>query len=97
MFTITARGVLITEDENKVLIGFTYKNSAGDEYSAESYETIYESIGETELEYLGTKFNAFLKQLGFPRKREMIFMEDITEKEYWELEDYLEKIRTEGV
>ena len=43
---------------------------------------------------LGEYFNTFLKQIGYIRNNDLLFMEDITEEEYDALQSYLEEYRS---
>lgn len=51
--------------------------------------------GKDELDIIGTQLNAFLRQAGYYRPNECMFMTDLTEDEVGALEDYLGKYREE--
>ena len=50
-------------------------------------------LGETDIDFIGDQLNIFLKQCGYARKNDHIFMEDVTEEEWVALADYLEELR----
>lgn len=60
-------------------------------YEAES--TMIRDYGADTLADMGEKFNIFLKQAGFIRKNDYIFMEDVTEEEYEAIGDFLHSYR----
>lgn len=80
--------------ENKVTIGFEYTNEFGDRYEAKS--TFMPCEEDSELQYMGDTFNNFLRQMGFVRHNDYIFMEDLTEDEADALTEYLKKLRGEA-
>lgn len=81
--------------ENKIRIRFELTDTNGYNYINESTVEVFSDIGETELSVIGEQLNAFLKQCGYVRKNDYILMEDINEKEYDTLTDYLHKLRGE--
>lgn len=80
-------------DEPKIKIGFTHTDEFGNEYSASSEGEVFESLGETKLDVIGTQFNVFLRQIGYIRRNDNILMEDLTEDELEALYDYLQELR----
>ena len=80
--------------DNKLTIGFYLKGICGDEHSQESTLEVFYELGENDLDVIGRQFNCFLKQCGYYRSYDNIFMEDITDKEYEALEDFLQELRT---
>lgn len=81
------------DETNKITIGFTLNNEYGDTYSATSTAEVFNDLGETDLDFIGEKLNAFLSQCGYYRKNNLIFMEDVNEEEYDALADFLEDFR----
>ena len=79
--------------ENKFRIRFELTDEFGNDYRAESQVTVHYDCGERELNIIGEQLNVFLKQCGYSRKNDFLFMEDITEEEYEALEEYLEEFR----
>lgn len=80
-------------EDNKLTIGFNYENEFGDRYSATSTSEVFRSLGETEIDFIGEQLNHFLRQCGYFRKNNIIFMEDVTEEEYEALADCLNELR----
>ena len=80
-------------EDPKTKISFSYTDNYGNNYSASSNMKVYNSLGENDLEVIGRQLNAFLRQVGFYRPRDYMFMEDVTEDEYYELHNYLDKLR----
>lgn len=81
--------------DNKLTIGFHLENEFGDKFSHESSLEVFTDLGDTDLSVIGEQFNVFLKQCGYVRRNDNIFMEDITDEEYDALADYLEELREE--
>lgn len=83
------------EDCRYLTIGFTYEDSTiGTEYAAKSTFPVFESLGETDLELIGTKIKCFLDQVGYYGMRnDYMLMESLTEEEYDAVIDFLEKYR----
>ena len=79
--------------ENKIRIRFELVDEGGNRYCSDSAEEVFRSLGETDLDVIGRQFNVFLKQCGYSRENDYIFMEDITEEEYDELADFLNNLR----
>lgn len=72
-------------------IRFEYINELGDYFEMRTRANGIHEMGE--LVELGACFNQFLKQLTFPREKDLLFMEDIDDDEYDFLTDALEKYR----
>lgn len=83
-------------NEPKIKIGFSYEDEFGNTYEASSKVEVFESLGETSLGVIGEQLNIFLKQIGFVRPNDNIFMEDLTDDELELIIDYLEEIRSES-
>lgn len=79
--------------ENKIRIRFELVDENGNRYCSDSAVEVFRDLGETDLDVIGEQFNVFLKQCGYYRKNDHIFMEDITEEEYDALSDYLNELR----
>lgn len=84
------------EKEPVLTIGFELTDEFGNHYKSESSAEVFTSLGETDLDFIGDQLNAFLKQCGYSRKNDHIFMEDVTEDEYIALDDYLSELRKEN-
>ncbi|MDO4562201.1 MAG: hypothetical protein Q4C12_00045 [Clostridia bacterium] len=72
---------------------FELADEFGNHYRSESTAEIVKSVGETKLDFMGEQFNIFLKQCGYVRKNDYIFMEDITEDEYIAISEFLSELR----
>ena len=82
--------------DGKLTIGFHLESEFGDKFSSQSALEVFTELGETDLNVIGRQLNSFLKQCGYARNNDNIFMEDITEEEYQALADYLEELREES-
>lgn len=80
-------------EDNKITIRFELTDEFKNHYAAESTAEVFESFGETKLDMIGDQLNIFLRQCGYIRKNDCIFMEDITEEEYDALTLYLNELR----
>ena len=83
------------DKDNKLTIGFHLVHEFNDRFSQESSVEVFSDLGETELDVIGKQFNIFLKQCGYVRYNDNIFMEDITDEEYEALSDFLDELREE--
>lgn len=83
----------MAENQNKLTIGFNFENEFGDKFSATTTAEVFNDLGETDIDFIGDQLNIFLKQCGYFRKNDHIFMEDVTEEERVALADYLEELR----
>lgn len=81
--------------DNKITIGFHFINEFGDEFNNESKITVYPDLGITELDEISEHLNQFLRQIGYIRPNENIFMEDLTDEEYDAVADFLSRYREE--
>ena len=81
--------------ENKLTIGFHLVDEFNNRYSQESSVEVFTDLGETDLDVIGKQLNIFLKQCGYVRYNDNVFMEDITDEEYEALADYLKELREE--
>ena len=79
--------------ENKIRIRFELTDEGGNNYISESSVEVFHSLGDTELDTIGEQLNVFLRQCGYVRKNDNIFMEDVTDEEYEALADYLAELR----
>lgn len=82
-------------NDNNLTIGFYLENEFKNSYSQKSSVEVFYDLGETELDVIGKQFNIFLKQCGYVRHNDNIFMEDITDEEYEALTDFLGELREE--
>ncbi len=80
---------------DKLTIGFSLEDACGNKFSQESTLEVYTDLGDTDLTVIGTQLNSFLKQCGYVRLYDNIFMESITDEEYDALTDYLKQLREE--
>ena len=83
-------------EDPKIKIGFSFEDEFGNSYEAASKVEVFESLGETELSAIGERLNIFLKQIGFVRKNDNIFMEDLTDDEFEAISDYLHELRDQS-
>lgn len=83
------------QNENKVTVGFTFTDELGNHYSQESKFEVFSDMGENEIDLIGERLNVFLKQIGYIRKNDLIFMEDVTPDEFEALSDFLDDYRAE--
>lgn len=82
--------------ENKITIGFTFEDEIGNKYSQTSSIKEPADFGASDIDIIGEHLNIFLKQCGFTRKNDYIFMEDVTEDEYNALSEYLNEFRSQN-
>lgn len=81
-------------DNKKFRIKFELTDEFGNDYINESRVDVCYECGERELDVIGEQLSVFLKQCGYFRKNDFIFMEDITEEEYEALAVYLDELRS---
>ena len=81
-------------DNQKFRIKFELTDEFGNDYVNESRVDVCYEFGDRELDVIGKRLNVFLKQCGYVRKNDFIFMEDITEEEYESLVVYLDELRS---
>lgn len=79
--------------DNKISIGFQLENELGELYTQGSTVEVFRDIGDTDITVIGEQLNCFLRQCGYARRNDYIFMEDVTDEEYDALADYLEELR----
>lgn len=78
--------------KNHFMIGFTYLDGDNPQrFSANS--VISKSKRDDTLFDIGEQFNTFLKQIGYMRQNDYIFMEDVSEEEYRFLHAMLKRYR----
>lgn len=80
----------MADDAKRVTIGFELVDKNGYRYSARSSFKYFE---EPVINELGEMFNTFLKQAGYIRNNDYIFMEDVTEEERDAIADFLSDFR----
>lgn len=81
-------------DDGRITIRFELDEN-DNHYEASSTLSIYSDIGMNAIDEMGAQFNTFLKQAGYPRENDFIFMEDVTEDECIALDDFLHRYRNE--
>lgn len=79
--------------ENEIKIRFELETALGGRYVQESQFEVFTDLGDTEVDCIGEQLNVFLKQAGYIRKNDYIFMEDVNEDEYDALSNYLRSMR----
>ncbi len=60
--------------ENEIKIRFEFTDGAGNHFAQESQFEVFHDQGESTIDCIGEKLNVFLKQAGFVRKNDRIFM-----------------------
>ena len=83
-------------DNQKITVGFRYVNEFNDKFESESEFAIIGDVSPGELVEIGEKFNTFLKQVGYVRYNDLIFMEDVNEEEYDALQNFLDEYRSDS-
>ena len=78
----------------EIEIGFHLIDENANEFSQKSSMEVFTDLGDSALDTIGRQFNNFLRQCGYIRPNENIFMEDITDQEYEALADFLQDYRT---
>lgn len=76
-------------DTNKITIGSHYVSESGDSYDSSSTLEVPTDLGDTELSVIGEQLNAFLIQMGYLRKNNNTFMENLDDEEYDAVADFL--------
>ena len=79
--------------DGKITVGFSFENEFGDKFSQSSTFDIAYDCGENDADKFGMQFNNFLRQCGYFRNNDYIFMEDVTEEEKDALSQYLYELR----
>lgn len=78
---------------DKIRIRFELTDECGNNFVSESTTEVFTDQGDSDVTVIGDRLNVFLKQCGYYRKNDHIFMEDITEEEYDKLTEYLYMLR----
>lgn len=78
---------------HNIKIGFVFENEFGHKYKQTSEIEVFNELGENDLSTIGRQLNCFLKQCGFAREKDNIFMESVSEEEMEALWDYLTDLR----
>lgn len=81
------------DDDSKITIKFELTDESENHFVQETTIEVFTSLGETDIDVVGAQLNIFLKQCGYIRENDNIFMEDITDEEYDALADYLSELR----
>lgn len=79
--------------ENEIKIRFELETALGGRYVQESQFEVFTDLGDTEIDCIGEQLNVFLKQAGYIRENDYIFMESVSEEEREALDDYLRSLR----
>lgn len=79
----------------KITIGFHYVDENNDVYDSTSILEVCEDLGDTILDAIGRQMNALLKQAGFFRTNDNIFMQDLNDDEFDAVAEFLEDYRKE--
>lgn len=82
--------------EDKIRIRFELTDECGNNFVSESKVQVFTDLNETDIDVIGEQLNVFLKQCGYNRGNDYIFMESLTEDEYYKLADYLDELRNGG-
>lgn len=83
----------MSEKQCKITIGFNFEDEFGNKFSSSTTSETFPDLGESEVDFIGEQLNIFLRQCGYYRKNNLIFMEDITEEEWCAINDYLTDFR----
>lgn len=83
------------EESNRITVGFHFVDTLGNTYNSDSTVEVFYSLDENELDVIGRQLNAFLRQCGYYRDKDLIFMEAIDEEEYDAIASFLAQ-RREG-
>lgn len=78
--------------EKTVTLKFAYKGENG-KHKMESTSPFFDDLGDDELQEIGYAFCLFLKQIGYPRRKPYILMDDVDEEEAEILHEYLLEMR----
>jgi len=77
----------------KLTIRFELINEFGEEFSQSSSVGVHQDVGGSDLDVIGGNLNVFLKQCGYYRKHDNIFMGSVSDEEYDAIDAFLEKYR----
>lgn len=80
-------------EDNRITIKFELIDEHDERYEASSTFEVFRNLGESEIDCIGMKLNAFLRQAGYLRKNDNIFMEDVSDEEYDAIADFLTNYR----
>lgn len=83
----------MTEESDKITIGFHFVDTFANTYDSRTTVGVFYDLGDTDVDTIGRQLNIFLKQCGYFRQRDLIFMEDIDEDEYDALAAFLAEYR----
>ena len=84
------------QNDEKITIKFELTNEFGDHFIQESTLEVFKDLGENDIDRIGELLNVFLKQAGYIRKNDYIFMEDVTAEEFDALTDFLDDYRSDN-
>jgi len=80
-------------EDSMITIKFELTDEHNEHYEASSTFQVFHSLGESEVDCIGMKLNVFLRQAGYLRRNDNIFMEDVTDEEYDAIADFLDGYR----
>lgn len=81
------------EESSKVTISFHYVDTFRNTFDSSTTAEVFYSLGDSELDLIGRQLNIFLKQCGYFRDKDQIFMEAIDEDEYDAITSFLAEYR----
>lgn len=85
----------MNESTGKIKIGFTYVDEFGNTWSSESQESLSDEFGS--LDIIGRQFDTFLRQAGYIRNGDTVFMDSVTDEECEVLHTALENYRNKNL
>lgn len=83
-------------NDNMITVQFGLVDSNGYKYKAKSTFNVFTECGDSVLYEIGEMFNTFLKQCGYVRQRDFLYMEDVSEEEIEAIDDFLRDYRRGG-
>lgn len=84
-------------DEERIRIRFELTDECGNNYISETNGEVFRDLDENDIDIIGRQLNIFLKQCGYHRKNDYIFMESVTEEEYEAIAEFLNELRNRKV
>lgn len=84
-------------DEERIRIRFELTDECGNNYISETNGEVFRDLDKNDIDIIGRQLNIFLKQCGYYRKNDYIFMESVTEEEYDAIAEFLNELRNRKV
>lgn len=81
------------EESNKVTVGFHFVDTFNNTFDSSTTAEVFYSLGDSEMDLIGRQLNIFLKQCGYIRSKDLIFMDAIDEDEYDAIASFLAEYR----